>query len=180
MADIGNRHKKNDNSSDNSGVIHSAKRIEMLQMQLQRLNLYCGNLEAEKYTLQDEVSTLQYKMGLLQSQLELSSENQRKLMETQNQNNRLAENKMQLRDVNQLLPKFNPHATDGLLAEDWVKTVEDLMDVYIIDDCTIMAAIRTRWTGSALSWYETKCRENITWPELKEALKKDFGVKRSV
>lgn len=172
------RNQKSDSHSDDGD---ESKRSEILQLKLQRLNLYCDNLEAEKYTLQDEVSNLQYKLSLMQSQLEMSEANMRKLWtETQNQSHQLAESKMQLRDVKQLLPKFDLDAMDGLLAEYWVKTVEDLMIMYKIDERTIMAAIRMRWTGSALAWYESKSRNNITWPQLKKTLQEDFKVKRSV
>lgn len=50
-------------SNDDAGTMR--QEVKRLRKKLSSLKSYCGNLEAEKYTLQDELSTFRHELDVI-------------------------------------------------------------------------------------------------------------------
>lgn len=112
------------------------REVNRLRKELSSLKLYCGNLEAEKYTLQDELSTFKYNLDVTRRQMETYG--------TMIKQNRREENKMestmQLRDVLKMLQVFDPDNKSSMDVYEWIEAIEELMQKKV--HLTILMRVR--------------------------------------
>lgn len=109
-----------DKEDSNDGADAMRYEIDCLRNELSSLKLYCGNLEAEKYTLQDELSTFRYALDATRRQVETYDA---KIKQNRRERNKM-ESMMQLRDVQKMLPTFDPDSKSGMDIDEWIEAVE--------------------------------------------------------
>ncbi|XP_055691021.1 uncharacterized protein LOC129794270 [Lutzomyia longipalpis] len=83
-------------------------------------------------------------------------------------------------EIKALIPAFNPEGKNNVTASEWIRKMDNLVELYHFDGRRAVLAAAIRLEGSAKIWFEASQNETISWEEFKAELLKNFPTEIDV